>query len=174
MYDRWHAIFPTLNPPIPARTAFLAGTSTWFSVKNQLLRLYAEFEYTHQYAYYFWGEFVNNIYGGDYPYVYYDKVIASALGSEATGYTLGGIFNETNGSSDSFMVRYLKLNQYGFAEDAGYPFNRQNVLWLSINRSFTLPQDLGRLSGQLAYLQSLEGSGLKSSPSAYIAWTKTF
>ncbi|MCX7117672.1 MAG: hypothetical protein NTW94_07200 [Legionellales bacterium] len=173
VYNAWHAIFPTLNPPIPARTAFLAGTSTWFSVKDQLVRLYAEFEYTHQYAYYFWGELGSNIYGGPYPYVYYDKLIGTPLGSEATGYTLGGILNETNGSSDSVLVRYLRLNQYGMFSDLGYPFNRQDVLWLSLNRSIQLPKNLGKLSGQLAYLQSLSGTGLNSSPSFYVTWTKS-
>ncbi len=174
VYNAWHSVFPKLNPPIPARTAFLAGTSTWFSLKNQLMRLYAEFEYTHQYAYYFWGEFVNNIYGGGYPYVYYGQLIGSTLGSEATGYTVGGILNETSGSSDSFLVRYIQLNQYGTTREIGYPFSRQNVLWLSLSRSFTMPRDLGKLSGQVAYLQSLSGSGIQSTPSVLLSWTKSF
>ena len=174
VYDAWHSVFPKLNPPIPARTAFLAGTSTWFAIKDQLMRLYAEFEYTHQYAYYFWGPREYDIFGGSYPYVYYGKIISSALGSEATGYTVGGILNENNGCSDSFMVRFLQLNQETMIEGATYPFSRQNVLWLSMSRSFPLPQDLGKLSGQIAYLQSIEGSGLKSSPSAFISWTKSF
>jgi hypothetical protein len=143
-------------------------------VKDQLLRLYAEFEYTNQYAYYFWGEFAHNVYGGNYPYIYYGKTIGSALGSEATGYTVGAILNEDDGSSDSLMVRYIKLNEYDFNSYWGYPFDRQDVLWLSVNRAFMLPYGLGRLSGQLGYLQSLNGSGLKSTPSAYISWTKNF
>lgn len=175
VYNAWHTIFPKLNPPVPARTAFLAGTSTWFAIKDQLMRLYAEFEYTHQYAYYFWGEFAGNIYGGQYPYIYYGKVIGSALGSEATGYTVGGILTESDGSSDSFMVRYLQLNQYNQSiQELGYPFTRQNVLWVSINRSFDLPGNIGRLSGQIGYLQSLAGSGFQSTPSAFLSWTKNF
>lgn len=174
VYDAWHSVFPKLNPPVPARTAFLAGASTWFPVKDQLLRLYAEFEYTHQYAYYFWGEFANNIYGGGYPYIYYSKLMGSPLGSDATSGTLGAILNESDGSSYSFMARYVGLNEYTFQQQLSYPFEHQDILWFSINRSFMMPRDLGKLSGQLAYLQSLAGSGLKTSPSAYIVWSKNF
>lgn len=174
VYDRWHSLFPKNNPPIPARTAFLAGISSWFPIKNQLLRLYAEFEYTHQYAYFFWGEQAKDIFGGNYPYVYYGKLISSTLGSDATGYTLGAIFNEDSGNSDSFMARYLQLNAYDFRTNYSTPFAKQDLLWLSINRTYTLARDLGRLSGQLGYLQSLRGQGLKSSPSAYLVWTKNF
>ncbi|OGV25873.1 MAG: hypothetical protein A3F18_02860 [Legionellales bacterium RIFCSPHIGHO2_12_FULL_37_14] len=177
VYNAWHAIFPKLNPPIPARTAFLAGASTWGSMYDQLLRLYFEFEYTHQYAYYFWGEREYDIYGGSYPYVYYGKLIGSTLGSDATGYTVGAILNETNGNTDSILIRYVKLNQVGTYNQIlnwGYPFHKQDLLWLSFNRSVDLTKNLGRLSGQLGYIQSLNGSGLKTSPSFYLVWTKGF
>ena len=172
VYDAWHSVFPKLNPPIPARTAFLAGTSTWFPIKNQLMRLYIEFEYTHQNAYYFWGETETNIYGGGYPYTYYEKLIGSTLGSDATGYTFGGILNETDDSSDSFLIRYLQLNQINSNSELNH-FECQDVLWLSISRAFNLPRNIGKLSGQLGYLYSVEGTGLKSSPSFYLSWTKS-
>lgn len=179
VYDAWHSVFPKLNPPVPARTAFLAGSSTWFSVCNQLLRLYAEFEYTHQYSYYFWGEVENNIYGGGYPYVYYGKLIGSTLGSDSTGYTVGGILNENDNINDSFLIRYIQLNQNNASNEPNFFWN-QDVLWLSISRSFFLPQNLGKLSGQLGYIkvlnntgdQSIYGIGLKSNPSFYLTWTK--
>lgn len=171
VYDAWHSVFPSLNPPIPARTAFLAGSSTWFGVKDQLVRLYAEFEYTHQYAYYFWGEVENNIYGGAYPYQYYGKLLGSTIGSDSTGYTVGGILNETNGSNDSLMARYLQLNQNNANAELGFPWH-QDVLWLSVSRSVSLPVNLGRLSGQLGYLQSMNGVGFKSTPSFNLTWTK--
>ena len=174
VYDAWHSVFPTLNPPIPARTSFLAGASSWFAVHDQLMRIYAEFEYTYQYAYYFWGEFESDIYGGGYPYVYYDKIIGSALGSETKGITLGGILNQTNGNSLSAMARFLQLNEYDFTQSVTYPFSKQDVLWLSITRYLLLPQALGQLSGQLGYVKSLRGAGLQSSPSVYITWVKNF
>ena len=136
------------------------------------MRLYIEFEYTHQNAYYFWGETETNIYGGGYPYTYYEKLIGSTLGSDATGYTFGGILNETDDSSDSFLIRYLQLNQINSNSELNH-FECQDVLWLSISRAFNLPRNIGKLSGQLGYLYSVEGTGLKSSPSFYLSWTKS-
>jgi hypothetical protein len=164
--------------PIPARTAFLAGGSYWFPMHQNLLRVYAEIEYTFQNVYYFWGEREFNIYGySNYPYVYEGKLLGSPLSGEAEGYTIGGVLDENNGSSDTILVRYLKLNQHNFSTRGyGYAFSRQNVLWASIGRSFVMPHHFGKLSGQLGYLKSLErhASGLKSAPSVSIAWNKRF
>lgn len=166
------------DPLIPGRTAFLAGSSTWFPVSKGLIRLYAEFEYTFQYVYYFWGERATNIYGySGYPYTYYGKLLGTPLGGEAEGYTIGGVLNEENGNSDTFLIRFLKLNEDNFSGgSAGYPFSRQNILWVSVGRAFELPNHLGKLSGQLAYLKPVNSTaqGLRSSPSGFLTWSKNF
>ena len=165
-------LYPGFRPPVPGRTAFLAGANTWFSINNALVRLYAEFEYTYQYVYYFWGQFAHNIYGYSiYPYSYKGKLLGSPLGGEAMGYTLGGVINEENGTSDTFSVRYLRLNEDSY-RGYGYPFLKQKALWFSVGKAFTLPHNLGQLSGQLGYLKSVEGQGLKSAASGFVVWSR--
>lgn len=185
----WLYKLSPILPPVPGRTAFLTGASTWFPFKQGLLRLYTEFEYTYQYVYFFWGEFARNIYGySQYPYMYHGKLLGSSLGGETSSYTIGGIFSELNGNSDTIMARFLQLNGLGARGGVGYPFLKKDVVWLSIGRTITLPKSLGQLSGQLAYLKALSGATVKntpiraksssinltSSPSAFIVWSKHF
>lgn len=167
-------LYTLFRPPVPGRTAFLAGGSAWTSVQNALVRFYAEFEYTHQYVYYFWGQFAPDIYGySGYPYVYYDKLLASPLGGEAMGYSFGAVISEENGSSDTVMIRYLKLNEYN-SNGVGYPFPKQRILWLSVGKTLALPCDFGQLSGQLGYLKPLDGEGYSPAASAFLVWSRRF
>ena len=118
-----------------------------------------------------------NIYGaGGYPYTYYGNIIATPLGSEGIGYTIGGILNEKNtNNNDSFTLRFLRINPYNKA-GIGYPYAKQNILWASIGRSFSLPKQLGDLTAKLGYLYALQTgqNRLNSSPSLALTWTKNF
>ncbi|WP_165481112.1 capsule assembly Wzi family protein [Legionella impletisoli] len=162
------------NPPIPGRTAFLAGSNIWFPLKKALVRLYGEFEYTFQHVYYFWGPMVPQIYGySKYPYVYYGKNIGSSLGDEAMGYSLGGIINESNGTSDTFLIRYIKL-YYFYYQNPVEEYLRDKVLWVSLGKTFPLPNQFGQVSTQLGYLSNLKGVRYKSSTSGFLVWSKKF
>lgn len=169
---------------LPSRTNFLIGLNSVFPFwGNSSLRLYAENEYsvmkdywlfidTHHHDYYGDPYMIYNRYAySPYPYYYYNSILASPLSSESKAVNLGAIVSESNGASDEILVRYIRLNTYGFKK-IGYPFQKQNVLWLSLNRSVFLSKKLGNLSGQIAYLHALNKGSLSSSPSFYINWSK--
>lgn len=160
--------------PLPAKTAFLAGASTWKQIHIGLLRLYAEYEYTFENDYWFWGWRQDGIYEDEgYPYTYGGRILGSSLGNEAIGYTLGAILNEVSGNSDTFNLRYLELNadnQTGYT----YSFKRQNVIWASFGRTIVLLHHLGSLTPELGYLISLSNNALSSGFSATITWSKNF
>jgi len=170
---------------VPDYTTLLLGTNFWLHSVLGTFTTYGEFEYSVQKKWWFWGSpaasfpgtnIVPNIYGGQYPYTYYNNLFGSPLGSEAQGYTLGEILNETNGNSDTATLRFLRLNMYnwGVAGTPGYPFQKQDVIWASVGRTQMLPYHLGSLSGQLGYLKSVEGSGLASGPSTTLTWSESF
>ena len=165
--------------PHPFRTNFILGANSLFNIRSSTLRLYVESEYMVQKEYWLWQwthkdlpEQIYNMYGySTYPYYYHGKIIGSPLGGETKAINVGGIISEPNGNSDTIRIRYLRLNTYHF-NGLGYPFKKQNVLWASFSRSILLSPTLGKLSGQIAYLQSLKGKGLSSSPSFYLTWSR--
>jgi hypothetical protein len=160
---------------IPWRTSFLLGASSIFPIHENSLRLF-------QNGWWLWnksgGHIITNIYGYSiYPYYYYGKIIGSPLGGETKALSLGAIYSQLNGNSYTFLIRFLGLNEFNAQNILGYPGSRQNILWLSIGRSFVLPQNVGELSGQLGYLKAVtppEGPGFKSAPSAFLTWSKKF
>src|SRR3990167_4811585 len=167
---------------MPWRTSFLAGSNTIFPFLSGYLRAYIEYEYLIQNAYWLWNISdsytkkirITDIYGySPYPYVYYDKIIGSPLGGESKAINLGGIYSAANGKSNIFLLRYLMLNPWGYS-GIGYPFQHQDLLWFSVERLLALPHGLGQLSGQLGYMKSINGAGLKSAPSGFVTWTKSF
>lgn len=184
--DAWE-ISPSIHHAImlPYRTSFMLGASSVFPAYSGYLRLYLESEYLIQYRWWLWNrnnkcgnDIIYNMYGSyQYPYYYGDKILGSPLGGEAKGVNLGGIYTQANGNGTTFLIRFLRLNGYSRHYKFGYPFARQNILWVSLGRNVILPKKLGQLSGQIGYLKSInliEATGLKSSPSAFLTWSKDF
>lgn len=161
--------------PIPKRTVFLFGANTWKQTQLGLLRVYFEYEYNTPNLYYLWGSRQQNFYTwGRYPYTYYNSLIASPLGNESVGYSLGAILNENMRTSDTFTLRLLRINPYNRKISIGYPYAKQSVIWSAVGRHFALPHQWGKLSTQIGYLYAIQSgkNRLDSSPSVFVTWQK--
>lgn len=180
-----HTIFNDMHPisviELPWRTSFLAGANSTVSLFSGYLRPYIEYEYLVQHAWWFWdlsdkltNKFIiYDIYGySNYPYTYYGKIIGSPLGGESQAINLGGVYVQPDGNDYTLQIRYLHLNPFGF-NSSGYPFERQDVLWTSVGRNLFLSSKLGKLSGQVGYISSIQGQGLSSSFSFNLTWSRS-
>ncbi|OGT43147.1 MAG: hypothetical protein A3F13_05280 [Gammaproteobacteria bacterium RIFCSPHIGHO2_12_FULL_40_19] len=164
---------------LPDYTTFLLGGSTSTQIKSDTLRIYAEYEYNiTRYWWWMWKIACPDPYGnGQYPYTYYNKLLGSPIGSEGIGYTLGAILNENEGASDNVMIRFLQPNSLGWGTvvTPTYPFAKQDIIWLSLGRTFVL-HHLGLLTPELGYLITFNRTtgALPTGFSATITWSKKF
>lgn len=183
------------NLPLPDCTTFLLGTDIATQLDSGTLKTYFEYEYNVERLYYFWGKqaywtgvpndspkalgssIVAGVYGGQYPYTYYNNVLGSSLGSEGIGYTLGVILAENDGDSDTASLRFLQLNSfnYGVAGTPGYPFSKQDVIWASIGRTVVLLHHIGTLTSEMGYIIPVGQTGDNPTGfSATVTWSKNF
>ncbi len=166
-------------PPTPDYTTFLLGGSVFTQLALGTLRTYFEYENNVTRMLWWMGNVMcANPYGDPpYPYTYYNRVLGSPLGSNGIGYTLGAVLTENDGNSDTAMLRFIRLNTLnnGAVGTPGFPFAKQDVIWISFGRVVILPHHLGSLSPDMGYLQSVtSGPGLSSGLSATLTWAKNF
>ncbi|MCX7125359.1 MAG: hypothetical protein NTU49_06360 [Gammaproteobacteria bacterium] len=184
---------PTFFIPLPDYTTYLLGISTVTEVKSDRLRLYFEYENNITRFFMWTGKIADaNAYGdGAYPYTYYNNILGSSLGANGVGYTLGAVLSESDGNSDTAMLRFLQLSALNHVDSIegapayyfnavpgtpGFPFAEQNVIWASFGKTIALMHHLGSLTPELGYLISLSNTSgaLPSGFSATVTWSKSF